>query len=100
LDTFVSDDSINRLGDLYTKKFEKLVDVLRIAAQRVGDSGVFDEINRLLSQAAESLFDWVDSPGFRQQASRISDALGGVIRNVGRAGVGFLQGVTGNENVG
>ncbi len=95
VDQFVPESAIKQMGSLYTVRIEKLMEVFRLGAERVGNSGVFDSVVGQMEQLTDRLFAYLDTPDFQQKAKRVSDSLARIVGNLGKGIVALLQKMSG-----
>ena len=86
-------------GDLVGVAWEKLKDDPGVALQKIGDSGVYDQIASRFKTLVSSILGYLNSPQFAGRAEEIGSQMGGFFDSVGESALKFLQEVSGASDL-
>jgi len=86
-------------GDLISVVYEKLHDTLSVALQKVGESGVYDEVTDRLKAVMGGLMDYLNSSQFAGRAQELSKSVAGIFDGLGESMLRLIQAASGASSL-
>jgi hypothetical protein len=86
-------------GQLASVSFQKLQDDLTIALEKIGDSGLYDQIVARFRTISTSILDYLNKPAYAERAQQLSQQLGAIFDGLGESMLRLIQNLAGAKDL-